>query len=45
MTRESLDRFEAVEAIRQGLKDMEEGRTYDAADALEELRTKLGLPR
>jgi prevent-host-death family protein len=42
---ERLDRLEAVEAIRQGLKDMEEGRTHDAANALEGLRTKLGLSR
>lgn len=40
---ERLDRLEAVEAIRQGLEDVEEGRVRDARSALEELRKKLGL--
>ena len=40
---ERLDRLEAVEAIRQGLQDVEEGRVRDARSALEELRKKLGL--
>jgi predicted transcriptional regulator len=40
---ERLDRLEAVEAIRQGLQDVEEGRVQDARSALEELRRKLGL--
>ena len=40
-----LDRLEAVEAIRQGLKDVEEGRVHDAREALEGLRVKLAIPR
>jgi prevent-host-death family protein len=40
---ERLDRLEAVQAIREGLKDMEEGRVHDARTALETLGTKLGL--
>lgn len=42
---ERLDRLEAVEAIREGLKDVEEGRVHNAREALEALRTKLGLRR
>ena len=41
--RERLDRLEAVEAIRQGLKDVEDGRVHDAREALAELGAKLGL--
>jgi len=41
---ERLDHLEAVEAIRQGLKDVEEGRVHDAREALSKLETKLGLP-
>jgi prevent-host-death family protein len=40
-----LDHLEAVEAIRQGLKDVEEGRVRDAHEALDGLRVKLGRPR
>ena len=40
---ERLDRLEAIEAIREGIKDMEEGRVQDARTALESLGTKLGL--
>lgn len=32
-----------IEAIRQGLKDVEEGRVHDARQALELLRPRLGL--
>jgi prevent-host-death family protein len=42
---ERLDQLEAEEAIRQGLRDVEEGRVHEARPALERLRTKLGLPR
>ncbi len=42
---ERLDRLETVEAIRRGLKDVEQGRVRDAREALEELRVKLALPR
>lgn len=42
---ERLDRLEAVEAIREGLKDVEEGRIHNAREALEALRNKLGLRR
>jgi predicted transcriptional regulator len=38
---ERLDRLETVEAIRRGLKDVEEGRVRDAREALEELRSSL----
>jgi prevent-host-death family protein len=38
-----LDRLDAIEAIRQGLKDAEEGRIHDARTALERLGKKLGL--
>jgi prevent-host-death family protein len=40
---ERLDRLEAVQAVREGEKDMEEGRVHDARVALEALGTKLGL--
>jgi len=40
-----LDRLEAVEAIRQGLKDADEGRVHDARKALQALGAKLGIPR
>ena len=40
---ERLDRLEAIQAIREGIKDMEEGRVHDARTALESLGTKLGL--
>jgi prevent-host-death family protein len=42
---ERLDRLETVEAIRRGLKDVEQGRVRDAREALEELRVKLAIPR
>jgi prevent-host-death family protein len=42
---ERLDQLETVEAIRRGLKDVEQGRVHDAREALEELRVKLALPR
>ncbi len=42
--RERLDRLEAVVAIREGLKDVEEGRVHNAREALEGLRVKLGIP-
>lgn len=38
------ERMEAVQAIRQGLKDVEEGRVHDAREALERLRAELGIP-
>ena len=40
---EDIDRLEAVEAIREGLKDVEEGRVHGAREALEALRSKRGL--
>jgi predicted transcriptional regulator len=39
---ERLDRLELVDAIREGLKDVEDGRVRDAREALEELGAKLG---
>jgi len=41
---ERMDRLEAVAAVRQGLRDVEEGRVRDARKALEGLRVKLGIP-
>ena len=40
---ERLERLELVAAIRQGLKDVEEGRVHNAREALEELGAKLGI--
>jgi hypothetical protein len=37
------DRLEAIEAIREGIKDTEEGRVRDAHTALEELSQSLGF--
>lgn len=37
------DRLEALEAIREGIKDMEEGRVRDSRTALEELSKRLGF--
>jgi hypothetical protein len=42
---EQQDYLEAVEGIREGYEDMKAGRTQPAEEALEELRTKHGLPR
>lgn len=42
---ELAERMEAVQAIRQGIKDVEEGRVQDAREALEKLRAELGIPR
>ena len=40
-----VERLEAIAAIRQGLKDADEGRIRDARGALKELRGRLGLSR
>ena len=40
-----LARLEAIVAIRQGLRDLEEGRVRDAREAMKDLHTKLGLSR
>jgi prevent-host-death family protein len=40
-----LERFEAVNAIRAGLAAASEGRVRPARKALQELGTKLGIPR
>jgi len=40
-----LERADAVAAIRQGIEDFQNGRAQDAAEALEELRKKRGIPR
>ena len=42
--RDRLDRLEAVEAIRLGIKAADEGRLKPARSALAELREKLGIP-
>jgi hypothetical protein len=39
------ERTEAVKKIRQGLEDVEAGRTTSAARVFEELRRKFNLPR
>lgn len=38
-----LDYLEAVEAIREGLRDVEEGRVYPAREALAALAEELGI--
>jgi len=40
-----LEEFEAIEAIRLGMKDAAEGRVRPAREALEQLRTRLGISR
>ncbi len=35
--------LEAIVAIRQGLRDLEEGNVRDAREAMKDLQTKLGL--
>jgi prevent-host-death family protein len=35
----------AVEGIRQGLEDMEKGRTRPAREVFEEMRAEYGIPR
>jgi hypothetical protein len=39
------ERKEAAEKIRQGLADVEAGRTSPAAQVFEELRRKFNIPR
>lgn len=41
---DAIDYAEAVEGIRQGLDDVENGRTVPAEQVLEEIRRELGLP-
>jgi len=43
-TQTMLDRFETIEAIRRGLRDVEAGRVRDAWKALKSLQRKLGIP-
>lgn len=40
-----LDRGEAIEGIRKGLKSVQEGRTRPAEDVLEEIRREHEVPR
>jgi predicted transcriptional regulator len=42
---ERQDYQEAVEGIREGFADYQEGRTQHAEEVFEELRVKHGLPR
>ena len=42
---ERTDYQEAVEGVRRGYEDVKAGRTRPAADFLDELREKLGVPR
>jgi predicted transcriptional regulator len=39
------DRHEAVDAIREGLTDIDTGRTQDAFESVEEMRIKYKIPR
>jgi hypothetical protein len=40
---DQLNRYAVLQAIRGGIKDLEEGRVHDARIALEELGKKLGV--
>jgi len=42
---ELVDRLEAIEGIKQGLKDVEEGNTRSVEEFDQEMRHKYGLPR
>lgn len=42
---DSVDQLETVEALREGLDDVANGRTYPAREALEEFRQRHGIPR
>jgi predicted transcriptional regulator len=43
-TQSEEERQETIEAIRQGLKDADEGRSYPADEVIAELRRKHNLP-
>jgi predicted transcriptional regulator len=43
-TQSEEERQETLEAIRQGLKDVDEGRSYPVEEVLAELRRKHNLP-
>ena len=40
-----VDRLQAIEAIKRGLKDVEEGRTVSLAEFEAEMRIKYDIPR
>ncbi len=40
-----IDRLQAIEGIKRGLKDVEEGRTTPLAAFDAEMRSKYGIPR
>lgn len=42
---EALDYVETIEGIRQGLEDVENGRTHPAEEVLEEIRQRLNIPK
>lgn len=42
---ELVDRAEALEGIRRGFEDIDQGRTRPAKEALDELRRRRGIPR
>ena len=42
---EAKDRLEAIEGIKRGLLDVEEGRTQPLAEFDREMRQKYGIPR
>jgi prevent-host-death family protein len=41
---EIVDRIELIQALKEGLDDVENGQTLPAREALEELRVKHGIP-
>ena len=41
---EAIDRTEAIEGIRQGLEDIEQGRTRPAEEFFKEMRERLNIP-
>ncbi len=42
---ETIDRLEAIEGIKRGLQDVEEGRTQSLQEFDQEMRQKYGIPR
>lgn len=41
---ETLDQIETIEAVREGLDDVKNGRVYPAEEVLEEIRQRLNIP-
>ena len=42
---DKVDRLEAIEGVKRGLQDVEEGRTRPLSEFDEEMRAKYGIPR